>query len=132
MATRCRSRLRGKIRRSTSSRTRTPTRSNAFRSRPTIRRRHRRSGSSSPTSTGRGNTISAHAIAVRDLTKSYGSVEAVRGVSLHVDRGEIFGLLGPNGARKTTLVECIVGLRKADAGSVDVAGIDATHRSSLL
>jgi ABC-2 type transport system ATP-binding protein len=56
----------------------------------------------------------------------------VRGVSLHVDRGEIFGLLGPNGAGKTTLVECIVGLRKADAGRIEVDGIDATRRSALL
>ena len=61
---------------------------------------------------------------VRDLRKSYGSIEAVRGISFEVARGEIFGLLGPNGAGKTTTVEILEGLRPADGGSAVVAGID--------
>jgi ABC-2 type transport system ATP-binding protein len=68
-------------------------------------------------------------IAVRGLKKSYGPVEAVRGVSLDIRQGEIFGLLGPNGAGKTTLLECIVGLRLPDEGEVVVAGVDARRRA---
>jgi ABC-2 type transport system ATP-binding protein len=62
---------------------------------------------------------------VRDLTKSYGNTQAVRSVSLDVSGGEIFGLLGPNGAGKTTTLECILGLRQPDGGTIHIAGIDA-------
>jgi ABC-2 type transport system ATP-binding protein len=65
-----------------------------------------------------------NAIAVRDLRKSYGSLEAVRGIDFHVERGEVFGLLGPNGAGKTTTVEVLEGYRKRDAGEVEVLGSD--------
>jgi ABC-2 type transport system ATP-binding protein len=64
------------------------------------------------------------AIAVRDLHKSYGSLEAVRGIDFHVERGEVFGLLGPNGAGKTTTVEILEGYRKRDGGEVEVLGTD--------
>jgi len=64
-------------------------------------------------------------VAVRDLTKRYGAVEAVRSVSFEVADGEIFGLLGPNGAGKTTTLECILGLRRPDAGAVTLDGVDA-------
>ena len=64
------------------------------------------------------------AIAVDGLRKSYGAVEAVRGVSFTVEEGEVFGLLGPNGAGKTTTIEILEGYRKRDAGSVTVLGID--------
>ena len=67
----------------------------------------------------------AVAVSVRDLVKRYAGVEAVGGVSFDVAAGEIFGLLGPNGAGKTTTIECVLGLRHADAGSIAVAGIDA-------
>jgi ABC-2 type transport system ATP-binding protein len=63
-------------------------------------------------------------IEVRDLRKSYGHVEAVRGVSLHVDRGEVFALLGPNGAGKTTIVEILEGYRSRSAGEARVLGKD--------
>jgi ABC-2 type transport system ATP-binding protein len=66
-------------------------------------------------------------IRVRDLRKSYGAIEAVKGISFDVADGEIFGLLGPNGAGKTTTVEILEGLRRADAGSATVAGIDVTR-----
>jgi ABC-2 type transport system ATP-binding protein len=66
----------------------------------------------------------AHVV-VRDLRKSYGEVEAVRGVSFTIEAGEIFGLLGPNGAGKTTTVECLIGLRDPDAGELEVCGVDA-------
>jgi len=61
---------------------------------------------------------------VEDLHKSYGSVEAVRGIELHVDVGEVFALLGPNGAGKTTTVEILEGHRRRSSGSVSVLGFD--------
>jgi ABC-2 type transport system ATP-binding protein len=63
-------------------------------------------------------------IQVEDLYKSYGAVEAVRGVSFAVEEGEVFGLLGPNGAGKTSCVEILEGLRTADRGKVRVCGLD--------
>jgi ABC-2 type transport system ATP-binding protein len=67
-------------------------------------------------------------VAVRELRKSYGGVEATRGVSFEIGDGEIFGLLGPNGAGKTTTVECVIGLREPDHGTIEVCGIDARRR----
>ena len=71
-----------------------------------------------------GAEVRAAAIAVVDLHKSYGALEAVRGVSFSVEPGEVFGLLGPNGAGKTTIVEILEGYRHRDAGRVEVLGID--------
>jgi ABC-2 type transport system ATP-binding protein len=65
-----------------------------------------------------------NAIAVRDLRKSYGDYEALRGISFEIAEGEVFGLLGPNGAGKTTTVEILEGYRRRDAGTVDVLGFD--------
>ena len=67
------------------------------------------------------------AVFVDGLRKSYGPVEAVRGVSFAVEMGEVFGLLGPNGAGKTTIVEILEGYRDRDAGEVSVLGVDP-HR----
>jgi ABC-2 type transport system ATP-binding protein len=64
------------------------------------------------------------AIEVRDLRKSYGEVEAVRGVSFEVRRGEVFCLLGPNGAGKTTTVEILEGYRSRTGGDARVLGMD--------
>jgi len=66
----------------------------------------------------------SNAITVRGLRKSYGGVEAVRGIDFEVAQGEVFGLLGPNGAGKTTTVEILEGYRKRDAGEVSVLGFD--------
>jgi ABC-2 type transport system ATP-binding protein len=63
-------------------------------------------------------------IRVENLYKSYGAVEAVRGVSFVVEEGEVFGLLGPNGAGKTSIVEILEGLRTPDRGLVRVCGLD--------
>ena len=64
------------------------------------------------------------AIAVHELRKSYGGLEAVRGISFEVQQGEVFGLLGPNGAGKTTTVEILEGYRRRNAGEVEVLGTD--------
>ena len=64
-------------------------------------------------------------VSIRDLRKSYGGVEAVRGVTFEIQDGEIFGMLGPNGAGKTSTLECVIGLREPDGGEIDVCGIDA-------
>ena len=64
-------------------------------------------------------------IAIRRLQKSYGRVPAVRGVDLDAASGHITGLLGRNGAGKTTTFECLLGLRRPDAGTVTVDGVDA-------
>ncbi len=66
----------------------------------------------------------APAIAVRGLTKSYGDVDAVRGIDLEVASGEVFALLGPNGAGKTTTVEILEGHRTRSSGDVHVLGHD--------
>jgi len=63
-------------------------------------------------------------ISVKDLTKNYGSFEAVKGISFDVYEGEIFGLLGPNGAGKSTTLEIIETLRKKTSGKVIVDGLD--------
>src|SRR3989440_2839681 len=64
-------------------------------------------------------------VEVKDLRKRYGDVEAVRGVSFEVAEGEILGLLGPNGAGKTSTLECVIGLRRPDAGEIRLCGVDA-------
>ncbi|HEX6596108.1 MAG TPA: ABC transporter ATP-binding protein [Acidimicrobiales bacterium] len=66
-------------------------------------------------------------ITVSGLRKSYGEREAVRGLDLTVDRGEIFAFLGPNGAGKTTTVEILEGYRERTAGEVSVLGADPHH-----
>lgn len=72
------------------------------------------------------------AIEVRDLRKSYGEVEAVRGVSFEVARGEVFCLLGPNGAGKTTIVRILTTLLKPDDGTASVAGFDVVDQAAEL
>ena len=63
-------------------------------------------------------------ISIRGLRKSYGDFEAVRGVDLDVQPGEVFAFLGPNGAGKTTTVEILEGYRKRSGGEVTVLGLD--------
>jgi ABC-2 type transport system ATP-binding protein len=64
------------------------------------------------------------AVEIAHLRKAYGELVAVDDVSFSVAEGEIFGILGPNGAGKTTTVECVLGLRSPDAGSICVMGLD--------
>ncbi len=71
-------------------------------------------------------------IEVTHLRKLYGSTVAVDDVSFEVFEGEIFGLIGPNGAGKTTTMECVEGIRKADAGHATVLGLDPARDASAL
>ncbi len=64
------------------------------------------------------------ALMTHGLTKSYGDFRALRGVNLEVQRGEIFGFLGPNGSGKTTTIRCLLDLIRPDGGTVRVLGID--------
>jgi len=66
-------------------------------------------------------------ISIRGLRKSYGDFEAVRGIDLDVERGEVFAFLGPNGAGKTTTVEILEGYRNRSGGEVSVLGEDPRH-----
>ena len=64
-------------------------------------------------------------LSIRDLRKSYGDgAEALKGISLDIEEGEVIALLGPNGAGKTTLISTICGLVRASSGSVTVNGFD--------
>jgi ABC-2 type transport system ATP-binding protein len=69
-------------------------------------------------------------VAVKDLRKSYGTIDAVSGVDFSVDEGEIFALLGPNGAGKTTTLEILEGFRRRDKGDVEVLGLDPGNAST--
>jgi ABC-2 type transport system ATP-binding protein len=70
-------------------------------------------------------------LAVHDLSVSYRRRKAVDGVSLHINRGEIFGLLGPNGAGKTSTLSAIEGLLKPDSGTVLVEGVDVQRHPAV-
>jgi ABC-2 type transport system ATP-binding protein len=73
-----------------------------------------------------------HAIQMDGLTRLYGSLRAVDGVTLTVERGEVFGVLGPNGAGKTTLVRLLNGVLAPSAGSCRVLGFDPTAQGREL
>jgi ABC-2 type transport system ATP-binding protein len=72
----------------------------------------------------RGQKMTDHAIEIRGLKKSFGKTKVLRGVNLNVKRGEIFALLGSNGAGKTTIVNILATLLKADSGTARVGGFD--------
>src|SRR5258705_10460222 len=64
------------------------------------------------------------AVEISHLRKTYGNLVAVDDVSVSVAEGEIFGILGPNGAGKTTAIECAIGLRRPEAGTNRLLGLD--------
>lgn len=76
--------------------------------------------------------MSDPAISAHGLRKSYGSLEAVKGIDFEVQAGEVFGLLGPNGAGKTTTVEILEGLRPRSGGEVRVLGFDPDRQKQVL
>lgn len=66
-------------------------------------------------------------IIINNITKRYGAVSALKGVSFEVGKGELFGLIGPDGAGKTTLFRLLTTLLKPDEGSAQVEGLDIIH-----
>jgi ABC-2 type transport system ATP-binding protein len=74
-----------------------------------------------------------HTIAIRGLTKRYGSFEAVSDLTLEVEQGSICGLLGPNGSGKSTTFKCLLGLTRPTSGSIEVEGkpVDASTFGNL-
>jgi ABC-2 type transport system ATP-binding protein len=77
-------------------------------------------------------TTTAPVIEVRGLRKRFGDFEAVRGLDLTVERGEVLAILGPNGAGKTTTVEILEGYQSRDAGEVKVLGVDPAGAPKAL
>ena len=71
-------------------------------------------------------------IDVTELKKSYGPVEALRGVSFQIAEGEIVGLLGPNGAGKTTIMKILTGYLQPDEGSVHIDGLDVLTQTQQV
>jgi ABC-2 type transport system ATP-binding protein len=72
----------------------------------------------------KANQNGGTALKINGLTKSYGKVQALRGVDLEIKRGEIFGFLGPNGAGKTTTIRCMLDSIRPDSGKIQVLGFD--------
>ncbi len=64
-------------------------------------------------------------IVIDTFHKSYGKIQAVKGISMRVERGEIFGFLGPNGAGKTTTIRCMLDVIRPTSGTLRVLGLDA-------
>ena len=71
-------------------------------------------------------------IRVEGLVKKYGTLTAVDSISFQVSRGEIFGMVGPNGSGKTTTIECIEGLRHPEQGFLEVLGFNPQQETRLL
>ncbi|MBQ8154093.1 MAG: ABC transporter ATP-binding protein [Prevotella sp.] len=68
-------------------------------------------------------------ISIQGIKKSFGSLEVLKGIDLHIDKGEVVSIVGPSGAGKTTLLQIIGTLDRPDAGSVIIDGIDVSHLS---
>jgi ABC-2 type transport system ATP-binding protein len=71
-------------------------------------------------------------IVIDNFYKSYGAVQAVKGISMSVERGEIFGFLGPNGAGKTTTIRCMLDVIRPTSGTIRVLGLDAQQDTHEL
>jgi ABC-2 type transport system ATP-binding protein len=70
-------------------------------------------------------TVQEPVIVIDNFHKSYGKIQAVKGISMRVEQGEIFGFLGPNGAGKTTTIRCMLDVIRPTSGTLRVLGLDA-------
>ncbi len=97
------------------------------------RMRPRRSATSAlPSAPARNPSEQPLCIEVTGLTKRFPRVTAVDGLSFEVRSGEIFGFLGPNGAGKTTTINLLIGLARADAGTIRIHGLETTRRPKSI
>lgn len=71
-------------------------------------------------------------IELTNISKSYGDVKAVDGISLQVKKGEVLGIIGANGAGKSTTLEIMMGIRRPDAGTVKVLGMNVEEASNEI
>lgn len=69
-------------------------------------------------------------IDIKGITKSFGSLQVLKGIDLHIDKGEVVSIVGPSGAGKTTLLQIIGTLDKPDCGSIEVDGVDVRSLST--
>ena len=69
-------------------------------------------------------------IDIKGITKSFGSLQVLKGIDLHIDKGEVVSIVGPSGAGKTTLLQIIGTLDKPDSGSIEVDGMDVRSLST--
>ena len=69
-------------------------------------------------------------IDIKGITKSFGSLQVLKGINLHIDKGEVVSIVGPSGAGKTTLLQIMGTLDKPDSGSISVDGVDVMSLSS--
>src|SRR5437667_138180 len=77
-------------------------------------------------------TVSESVVTVSELTRRFGATTALASVSLSMPRGAVYGLVGANGAGKTTLLKHILGLLRAESGSVRILGLDPIVRRDIL
>ena len=68
-------------------------------------------------------------IDIKNITKSFGSLQVLKGIDLHINKGEVVSIVGPSGAGKTTLLQIIGTLDKPDAGTICIDGIDVSSLS---
>ena len=77
--------------------------------------------------------MSEKIIEIKSIVKKFGSFEAIKDVSFHVNQGDVFGFLGPNGAGKSTTIRCMLSLIKPDSGSIEIFGKSIfNHRNDIL
>ena len=69
-------------------------------------------------------------IDIKDITKSFGSLQVLKGIDLHIDKGEVVSIVGPSGAGKTTLLQIMGTLDKPDSGQITIDGVDVLSLSS--